>query len=200
MGEVGLEHLNAKFLSTCVPSDTVNVELAHAVTEARKLQSTDLFKVLEQEYQNRLNTCVEWLQNLVSQTPPSSFKESNPFLTTVWSRLPLFFKAVGKSATASESSKAAPVRGIRAITQAWEKLKDLPADQIQVTELDALYVFKPWMGSEVQKAITKKRQTVVLSAVKTKPAKQSGGEKGKTKLSADDKALQAARKLLAKKA
>eukprot|EP00971_Amphidinium_carterae_P332900 6467293-Amphidinium_carterae.1 len=199
MGEVGLENLTTKFLKECVPSDTVQVELADAVKAAKKLVDSDLYKVLEQEFQNRLNTCVEWLNNLSSQTPPSSFKESNAFLTTVWARLPLFFKAVEKSATGAESSNATTLRGKDAITASWEKLKDLTTDKITVSELDAVYVFKPWMSGEVQKAITKKRQAVVAAALKTKPSKPTAGAKCKSKLSADDKALQAARKLLAKK-
>eukprot|EP00971_Amphidinium_carterae_P350655 6491674-Amphidinium_carterae.1 len=200
MGEEGLKSLRDQFVVKCLPTETTSVTIADAVKEAKKLKECDLFKVLEQEFQNRLTTCAEWLDCLQTKTPPSSFRHSNAFLTEVWARLPLFFEAVVKKPDGASGPSAVPLKGIVAITQAWEKMKDKPNDQVQVSDLDAVYVFKPWMPAETQKAITKKRQAVVSTALKSKPARKPEVEKvSKCKLSADDKALLAARKVLAKK-
>eukprot|EP00971_Amphidinium_carterae_P123747 2450856-Amphidinium_carterae.2 len=201
MGEEGLKHLNATFREKCLPSTEKRLEVKAALAEAKKLQASDLFKVLMHEYQNRLSTCVDWLDCLVKNTPPSSFKESNAFLTEVWSRLPFFFQCVQKTDAAGSASKPVSTAGVPAIIQAWDGLKDQSVDDITVSELDAVYVFKPWLSSDVQKAITKKRQTVVASALRTKPvAKKAEPAKGsKTKQSSDEKALNAARAMLAKK-
>eukprot|EP00971_Amphidinium_carterae_P156942 3111232-Amphidinium_carterae.2 len=199
MGVEGLRSLNQKFMETCLPTETTDVALADAITASKTLLDSALYKVLEPEFQNQLTTCTDWLQSLKSKTPPSGFTTSNEFLTLVWTKLPLFF-SVEKPKGSATDSPVVRVKGVPALQLAWAGMKDKTVDKLQIAEIDAVYVFKPWMAGDVQKLITKKRQAVVAASLKSKPAKQAETSKvAKSKLSADDKALLAAKKVLLKK-
>eukprot|EP00971_Amphidinium_carterae_P343578 6483394-Amphidinium_carterae.3 len=198
----GIAKLKAKITEECIPSEQKEISLDTALKGIRKTMSTNLYKFLEASAKNQLESVQDWVQALATNKQPKVLSQASPWLTECWSGMPWFFKTSYKHPASEEGGeeKVVTLRGGKAIQKAWEFVKDKPTNELVVMEIDALLVFAAWLPSGASMSLSKKKMALVKEKASTEPKQKDEDKKKRGKPSGDEKALEAAKAFLSKKA
>eukprot|EP00971_Amphidinium_carterae_P351891 6492324-Amphidinium_carterae.2 len=196
----GLQRLQERLENQCLAKKGKQVTLALAATELAKVKDGKLFSVLTKSAQGQILTFDQWVQALQKCQQPTVLSKPAEWLAKVWLLLPNFYTFKYKEVV-NGTEKDYVARGVAGIKLCWKQLQTEENEKIEMSVIDALCCYLPWLDSSDAKAISAKRAELMKERLPKSAAKAAAKQKGgkQSKESSEKKAKDAAMAFLKKK-